>query len=192
MFKKINKLYKIKNIYTHLGGEKVLFKLNFYQEDNIHTLKAGGGMVKIERLRKKSVFVVSCFVTNTINLEALKQLTFIMAQFFHGSGDQHGSTGFSPQGLSLKVLARSGLIFLWESSFRLRQNSVPRKCKTEVPCSLLAASLRPLSAPRGCSQFLANGLTHLRLTRHGGNRILQGQQQNVPRVKSPSERAPFF
>lgn len=55
--------------------------MNFYQEDNLHTLKAGGGMVKIECLRKKSVFVVSCFVTNTINLEALKQLTFIMAVF---------------------------------------------------------------------------------------------------------------
>lgn len=65
-----------------------------------------------------------------------------MSHSFHGSGDQHGSTGLFPQHLSLKVLASYGLIFLWERLWFQAyscywQNSVPCKCKTEVPFPLL-------------------------------------------------------
>lgn len=116
---------------------------------------------------------------------------------------QHGSNEFFAQGASLKALANCGPIFLWERIwYKARlgywQNLVLRKCKTEVPFSLLIARLRLLSAPRGCSQFLDNSLcTHL--IQDGSNRILQGQQRNLPCVKSPSclesllsERIPFF
>ena len=99
------------------GFYKVLFNLNFFQKDNIHTLKAGGGTIKTECLRNKSSSVVSCFVTNTINLEALKQLAFIIIQFpWIRRPAWLNWIVFS--GSLTKVLASVGLLFLWKSSFR--------------------------------------------------------------------------
>ena len=107
--------------------------------------------------------VFYCCITNYQKLTDQKQHPFISSQFCR-SHTKHGVAGFSVrvsqslnQGFHQTVLTicRIKGRILCQPHVTCWQNSTFWSPRIEVPLFLLAVSWGPLSAPRGCFQFLA-------------------------------------